>query len=318
MLVIHSPFDDPWRNLATEMALMESVARHGACLFLYVNRTAIVIGKNQNPWQECRVDQLKREGVPLLRRTSGGGAVWHDPGNLNYAFIIPRKDFDRERLFDVVLDALLSLGVEAKRGEAHGLSVGGRKISGNAFCFRKDAALHHGTLLIKADLQRLEGLLHPVFRTLETRAVASRPARTGNLCDQVPGLTIAQATMALKAAAGHAFHPVEEVSAEAIIGSAWQPHAEILRSWEWIYGLTPPFTLTLDLTGESPSALELCVENGNVSSARVREEISEEPLDLLLGVPFDAKALADRLHRDPSSQWQHSVRWAEWFRHQDW
>ena len=318
MLVLHSLSDDPWCNLAMEIALMEGVAEYGACLLFYVNRAAIIIGKNQNPWQECRVDQLKRDGVPLLRRSSGGGAVWHDPGNLNYAFIVPRKDFDRDRLFDVILDALRSLGVEAERSEAHGLAVGGRKISGNAFCFRKDAVLHHGTLLIKADLQRLEGLLRPVFQTLETRAVASRPACTGNLCDHVPGLTIHQAAMALKEAARRVFHSVEEVSVEATIGSAWRPHAEVLRSWEWSYGLTPPFTLTLDLPDNSPSVLQLRVEEGRVSSARVQKENLNESMELLLGVPFDAGTLANRLQRDSSNGWQHSARWAKWLTQQGW
>jgi lipoate---protein ligase len=270
MLIVHSRHDDPWRNLATEAALLDRATRREPLLFLYVNRAAVVVGKNQNPWRECRVDRLKQEGIPLLRRVSGGGAVYHDPGNLNFALVMPRALFDRERQFELVLAALRSVGVAAERSGAHSLAAGGGKISGNAFCFRRGAALHHGTLLVSSDLQRLEQLLTPVFQSLETRAVASRPSAVVNLAEVAPGLTVERVADALIEAvgcgAGTSARPISETE---LVGEDWRAYADEMRGWAWTYGLTPTFELEWDVPlAPGRWRIRLRVEAGRVADVR--------------------------------------------------
>ena len=179
MLVIESQSLDIYRNLATEEYLMEHSS--GPVLFLWRSKCAVVVGKNQNPWRECRLDLMRTEGVPLARRISGGGTVYHDEGNLNYCVVVDRAQYREELAFELIFQTLETFGIRAERTGKSNLSVDGLKFSGNAFCFRKGRALHHGTLLLQADLGRLGRYLGPVLGGIETRAVASVPARVANL-----------------------------------------------------------------------------------------------------------------------------------------
>ncbi len=232
---------DIYRNLCIEERLMENARLEDAVLLFYVNTPCVVIGKNQNPWKECNVGALKRKNLPLARRISGGGTVYHDLGNLNYSFIVPRLKYRTEDIFSVLIRALASQGVEACVNEHHSLYSGGAKISGNAFCYRKNKALHHGTLLWKSDLQMLQECLKPSIADVETLAVSSRPAPVVNLTGIKPELTLVALKRAVSKEAGNVFGALSDEP----LPVAEEPLAALMRerqSWKWVYGKSPRFT----------------------------------------------------------------------------
>jgi lipoate-protein ligase A len=181
MLILESSTQDVYRNLAIEEYLMDHVVDQGPILFLWQSDCAVVLGKNQNPWKECRLNLMENEQVPLARRISGGGTVYHDAGNLNYCVITSRESYREDQAYSLVFHALETFDITAEKTGKSNLSVNGLKFSGNAFAFRKGRAMHHGTLLLQTDLDRLNRYLGSMVDGIETHAIASVPARVTNL-----------------------------------------------------------------------------------------------------------------------------------------
>ncbi|KAJ2817303.1 hypothetical protein IWW50_006215, partial [Coemansia erecta] len=150
---------DPYTNLAFEDWLLRNTDPQAYVLYLWRNRPTIVIGRNQNPWKECNLDMMQKRDVLLARRTSGGGAVYHDLGNTNYTVLMPRQAFSRDRCALMVAQALKQADIPAYVNARHDVAVGERKVSGSAFRLTSARAFHHGTMLIDADLARLNGCL---------------------------------------------------------------------------------------------------------------------------------------------------------------
>ena len=157
--IILSARTDPAENLALEETLLFTPRRE-PWLYLWCNRPVVVIGRNQNPYLECSLDQLEQTGVPVVRRLSGGGAVYHDLGNLNYTFFCPEEQMDIQHQTNVIRRALEDLGITATFSGRNDLLVEGRKISGAAYYTENGCAYHHGTLLIDVDLEQMACLLY--------------------------------------------------------------------------------------------------------------------------------------------------------------
>ena len=139
---------EPYRNLAVERYLLEHTPAGSVTLYLWQNKNTVVIGRNQNPWAECNMAQLRRDGGHLVRRLSGGGAVYHDSGNLNFTFLTDARTYNLARQLEVITGALKSLGINAGKSGRNDILVDGRKVSGNAFYTSGGKKYHHGTLLI--------------------------------------------------------------------------------------------------------------------------------------------------------------------------
>ena len=131
-IVITTSFN-PWFNLAIEEFLVNNVKDDETILYLWQNKDTVVIGSNQNPWKECDVNKIEEDKVKLARRLSGGGAVYHDIGNLNFTFIMKKYKYDEDKQLNVVLNAINSFGMEAKFSGRNDLLLSGKKFSGNAY-----------------------------------------------------------------------------------------------------------------------------------------------------------------------------------------
>lgn len=248
MLIVSSSQTDIYRNLAIEEWLLDH-APELPVLFLCVNDPCVVIGKNQNPWRECRLSRMEKDDVPLARRISGGGAVYHDKGNLNVSVIVSRTSYKEQKQYELIFRALERFGIHGERMGKNSLAVGGLKFSGQAFCYRKNRVLHHGTLLVDADLHRLGRYLGPEIEGIETRAVASVPAKVMNLANDARGLTIESLTTALKDIFKGMYGDdgVGELGGDEIIPlTKLYSMAEKGTADEWKFCHTPRFAVNFD------------------------------------------------------------------------
>ena len=187
--VIISPQYDPFLNRAVEQYLTECQEEGVVTMYLWKNERTVVIGYNQNPYSECNVKLLLDEGGHLMRRGTGGGAVYHDLGNINFSFIADKAFYDVRKQLSVIQDALLAYGLKAEISGRNDLTCEGRKFSGNAFAKGKSNNLHHGTILIKTDGEMMQRYLIVDKAKLMKNGVKSVASRVVNLSEAVPELT---------------------------------------------------------------------------------------------------------------------------------
>jgi len=170
--IFYSEEYNPWYNLALEEYLIDRVEEDEIILYLWQNEHTVVIGRNQNAWKECRCSKLEeRDGGYLARRLSGGGAVYHDLGNLNFTFLMERDDYDLHKQLSVILDAVKKLGIEAEFSGRNDLTAQGKKFSGNAFYFGTDKAYHHGTILYDTEIEPLLEYLSVSSEKIKTKGI---------------------------------------------------------------------------------------------------------------------------------------------------
>lgn len=262
---------DPYENLAVEQHLMETVEQDACILYLWQNRSTVVIGRNQNAWKECCTTQLEEDGGHLARRLSGGGAVFHDLGNLNFTFLVHTENYDLRRQTEVILRACRALGIPAERSGRNDLLADGRKFSGNAFYQHHGRSYHHGTLLLDVDTERMSRYLRPSEAKLSAKGVDSVRSRVVNLRELLPGLTIEELRTQLAAAFGEVYGlPVEPMTADALDRAAVETIAQHNRQWEWNYGVRLPCTLSCGQKFDwGEVQLELQVESGIVRRVEV-------------------------------------------------
>lgn len=238
---------DPYTNLAIEKHLMDTTAADECTLYLWQNQNTVVIGKNQNPWTECRTTLLEEEGGKLARRLSGGGAVFHDIGNLNFTFLVAKENYDLAKQLSVIQAACAATGIAAEPSGRNDLLADGRKFSGNAFYQNRTHAYHHGTLLISADMDKLQRYLSPPKAKLESKGVSSVRSRVVNLSELSPGLTCDN----MRQLMADAFQQVYGFPAAPVtLTSEDWDSIETLRlqyaSWDYLFGTPLPFTFSCE------------------------------------------------------------------------
>lgn len=293
---------DPYENLALEELLFETQGE-GATFYLWQNERTVVIGRNQNAWRECRVELLESEDGKLARRSSGGGAVFHDLGNLNFTFLLPKDQYDLVRQLGVIQKAAAKFGIETSFTGRNDLvlTATGEKFSGNAFRFSNNVALHHGTILISADFSRLGRYLAPSQMKLESKGVKSVVSRVTNLGLQNPELTVETMKQALMEAFEAEYGAYEPHSWDLINKEKLEQKRQTYASWEWKFGTTPSFNVSLENRFEF-GCLELLlnVQNGIVASAVCYTDAMDATLakrieELLTGCNYGSGALCARL-----------------------
>ncbi|MCI7583051.1 MAG: lipoate--protein ligase [Christensenellaceae bacterium] len=174
---------NPHYNLAVESALLEDARNGVLTVYLWRNDNTVVIGRHQNAYLDVNVKKLYEEGGTLARRPTGGGAVFHDKGNLNFSFITGLESYDVNDNNDVILRAVRKLGPDAEVTGRNDIVTGGRKFSGTAYLKTNTGALHHGTILISADTSKMSGFLNVPPDKLEGKGVSSVRSRVVNLAE---------------------------------------------------------------------------------------------------------------------------------------
>lgn len=262
---------DVYENLALERLLTETVGRGECVLYLWRNQHTVVIGRNQNAWQECRTTQLERDGGRLARRLSGGGAVYHDLGNLNFTFCLRTEDYDLARQQRVLLSAVRSLGIPAELSGRNDLIAEGKKFSGNSFYSHAGRSFHNGTLLFSADLETLGKYLTPPRAKLTRKGVASVRSRVCNLREFCPDLTVEQMETALINAFEKEYSLTPQaVEISSLDGEALRRYRDEFASWNWIYGRMRPFSFSCEGAFDwGGVTLQLAVKDGCVEYAEV-------------------------------------------------
>ena len=172
---------NPYHNLALEETLLDSIEEDQCILFLWQNRNTVVVGKNQNAFLECRIDELEMNNGFLARRMSGGGTVYHDKGNLNFTFIATKKNYSVDKQLNVILRALDEMGINGEKAGRNDLVIQGKKFSGNAFYEKGGKCFHHGTLLVDVSLGDMGKYLSVSNDKLESKGVKSVQSRVANL-----------------------------------------------------------------------------------------------------------------------------------------
>ncbi|MFA7257950.1 MAG: lipoate--protein ligase A [Aeromonas bestiarum] len=297
---------DPLFNLAVEECIFRQMDPNQRVLFLWRNANTVVIGRAQNPWKECNTRRMEEDGITLARRSSGGGAVFHDLGNSCFTFMAGKPGYDKSISTAIVLDALKRLGVSAFASGRNDLLVatpdGDRKVSGSAYRETLDRGFHHGTLLLDADLGRLANYLNPDPKKLAAKGISSVRSRVANLCELLPGIDHNQLSHALCEA--FFAHYGERVLPEHISPSqlpdlpGFADTFARQRSWEWNFGHAPAFSHQLDERfGWGGVELHFDVEKGVIGRAQIfSDSLDPAPLDTLaerlVGLAYRREAIA--------------------------
>ena len=292
-----------WHNLAVEELLFDAFGREARVFYLWQNANTVVIGRHQNAWKECRVKLLEDEGGFLARRSSGGGAVLHDLGNLNFSFIVPRGAYDARRQLEVVRRAVARFGIRAEFTGRNDLVVAGTgaKFSGNAYRFTDAVGLHHGTIMVDVALDRLGRYLAPDAGKLRAKGIDSVRSRVCNLAGLSPDIDIPALSDALQRAFIAEFGPAEALDMAALAGPALEALEEKYASWDFRLGRALPFDATLETRFDwGGVTLELNLKNGAVAGAKVYSDAMDEAMiarigPALTGVKYENTALAQAL-----------------------
>ena len=249
MNLLRSNFLNPTDNIAVEESLLHEGAENS--LLFWQSDRAVVLGKNQNPWRECNLAYCREHRIQLARRFTGGGCVYQDTGNLNYAVVMPREGYSMCKLLDAIASSFSEAGIAASRILENSLGVAGRKFSGHAFCYRRDRVLHHGTLLVNANLDHLSQSLQPVSVDLSSHAVASKPANVCNLVEFQPDLSLdAVQRIVIDGIANQCGESVGEEKLIELKDFHGLESRQKFASNDWIWGQTPAFSLEGDVEGQ--------------------------------------------------------------------
>lgn len=292
---------NPYFNVAAEYQLFQENGPDTG-LFLWQNRSSVILGRNQNVFAECDTNFLKEHEIFPVRRLSGGGAVFQDMGNVNFTFLSREDHADIDRYLKVLGNAVLSLGVECTFSGRNDMLAGGKKFSGHARFADCGHLLYHGTIMISVDIDLLTGALKPSFLKLNSKGIHSVRSRVVNLSQLNGDITpagVEDAMIKAFAAEYGAEVPVRHISRENMKPSLY----EKIKKDDWIYGEAPDFDLSfekkLSFGNVSVSA---DISGGIVSRLKIYTDslaaVDFTPFEKeLTGSFFDEKVISDKLEQ---------------------
>ena len=286
-----SESNDPWFNLAVEDCIFRQMPATQRVLFLWRNADTVVIGRAQNPWKECNTRRMAEDGIKLARRSSGGGAVFHDLGNCCFTFMAGKPEYDKSVSTGIILRALGTLGIPAEASGRNDLVVntadGSRKISGSAYRETPDRGFHHGTILLNADLSRLADYLNPDVKKLQAKGITSVRSRVANLEELVSGVSFERLCEAITESFFSHFNTrcePERISPDALPDlPGFEQQFAKQSSWEWNFGQAPDFSHLLDQRFSWGGVeIHFDVERGIISRCQIfTDSLNPAPLEAL-------------------------------------
>lgn len=244
MLIIERLQTDPYFNIAAEEYLLKNISED--CFMLWQNEPSVIIGKHQNTLAEINLDLIRQLNVPVIRRISGGGTVYHDLGNLNFSFIKqgrPEKLVDFSQFLQPIIAALNELGLPAKQEPKNDIRIHGLKVSGNSEHVHRNRILHHGTLLFNSNLDRLNEIIQSSIYKFRDKSVKSVRSKVANILDFLKDpISLAEFRMRITDYI-IMLNPDSKLYAltnEDIDGISELANKKY-RTWEWNYGYSPVY-----------------------------------------------------------------------------
>ena len=304
MLIIRSNTSNPAFNLATEEFLMNH--KQDNWFYLYINDPSIIVGKHQNSLAEINVDYVKENNVIVIRRTTGGGAVFHDPGNLNFTFIMkehPGETADFRKYTQPIIDVLQAMDVDAKFEGRNDMTIEGKKFSGNAKAFYNNKILQHGTLLFDSTLPNLSQALKLNPLKYRDKAVKSISSRVTNISEHL------KHDITLEEFEKRIVDHVRTMYADAeVYDLTDEDRAAIQKlvdekygTWDWNFGYSPKYNLQKGIkTSGGHVEVNLDVRKGQIENVKIfgdffnTREVSELE-DMLRGAPHERDKIKEIL-----------------------
>lgn len=269
---------NPYHNLAIEEYLTMHVDDSELIVYLWQNEHTIVIGRNQNVWQECKVSEFERDGGRIIRRLSGGGAVYHDLGNLNFTFCVKKADYDVERQLEVILTAVRLLGINAQKTGRNDITIEGRKFSGNAFYKKGQYCYHHGTLLLDADTEKMVRYLNVDTAKLQSKGVSSVKARVANLKNYCADINRSLVAEKIRTALKNVYKCDIGIIKDTDLNEDEIVRLEHkFRVWDWIFGRKIPFTNKISrrfVWGNMD--MHIAVDEGRIKDIEIYSDMLEQ------------------------------------------
>ena len=288
MIYINNECQNPWYNLALEEYFLKDAGIDEDIVVLWQNRKAVIIGRHQNTAAQLNQKYAAEHDIDIARRMTGGGAVYHDLGNLNFTFCMRKEDADVERQLQVIIEAVASFGLTAEKTGRNDVAINGQKFSGNAFFDSKGYYYHHGTLLLNVDTVSMSRFLNPSKAKLQSKGVDSVRSRVVNLSSLCPEITVDTMKQAMFTAFSKVYGlPAVPLCAERLEQTAIQDSRERFSSERWKYGPKIPFTNRLEQRfswGEVN--LDLHVNEGMITKALLSSDFMEADWFSGIGTEF--------------------------------
>ncbi|HEN8934197.1 TPA: lipoate--protein ligase [Streptococcus agalactiae] len=314
MKYIVNTSNDPAYNVALEAYAFQKLTDIDEIFILWINEPAIIIGRHQNTIQEINKEFIDKNGIHVVRRLSGGGAVYHDLNNLNYTIISNNTQegaFDFQTFSKPVIDTLAKLGVKAEFTGRNDLEINGQKFAGNAQAYYKGRMMHHGCLLFDVDMSVLGQALKVSKDKIESKGIKSVRARVTNIVDHLSDkITVQEFSDAILAQMKEEYSEMDEyVLSDAELSEIQAMRDNQFATWDWTYGKAPEYTIERGVRYPAGKITTYAnVENSTIKSVKIFGDFfGVKPVDdiekMLEGVRYDYKDVLAALKTVDTSQY---------------